>query len=261
MPSKATPPDDDVLFARALHHRPQQEDARTAVHLTVRRGECLAVTGGHASGKSSLLRCLAGQVRSYGGELWFGGTPLHGVPAAARDRLRRERFGWVGSTPALVHELTVWENAALPLMLGGSTARTARAGIVGWLERLDIGDCADQRPAELDSAQRQRVALARALAHEPTVLFADEPAAGLPRREGALLLRTLAAVARSHHITVVLSALVERTPPGPGQDSQWPHTELPRADHVLHLAHEQCATARPVLATKELDSASCSLSV
>jgi putative ABC transport system ATP-binding protein len=98
------------------------------------------------------------------GEVWFNSTPVHTMGALNRERLRRERFGWIGPDPQLVPELTAWENAALPLLLRGSSHRKARAAALEWMERLDIGRCARKRPRALLQSQRQRIALARALA-------------------------------------------------------------------------------------------------
>jgi putative ABC transport system ATP-binding protein len=201
----SAPPDDDVLRARGLHYAYDGSPALQGVSLDVRAGEIVAVTGPRGSGKTTLLLCLSGQLTPQSGDVWWGDVPLHGLRRGVRERLRRDRFGWIGSTPQLVPELTAYENAALPLLLGGAGQRAARRTVREWLDRLDVGDCADERPAALLQAQRQRVAVARALAHSPTVVFADEPAAVLHQSERAQVLRTLTAAARSHHITVVLT--------------------------------------------------------
>ncbi|KOG34773.1 ABC transporter ATP-binding protein [Streptomyces resistomycificus] len=213
------PPDNDVLWARALHftHR-DGSPGLTGVSLGVREGEILAVSGPRGSGKSTLLRCLSGLVPAQRGEVWFNSVPVHTMGPMTRERLRRDRFGWIDPAPALVPELNVWENAALPLMLRGASRRRARTAALEWLERLDIGDGTRKRPHELRQAERQRVCIARALAPSPTVLFADEPTAPLHRADRAQVLRTLTTAARSHGITVVLAthdaetaALADRT--------------------------------------------------
>ncbi|MFJ9869119.1 ABC transporter ATP-binding protein [Streptomyces sp. NPDC101165] len=200
------PPDNDVLWARSLHftHR-DGSPALAGVSLEVRQGEILAVNGPRGSGKTTLLRCLSGLVRAQQGEVWFNSTPLHTLGPTARERLRRDRFGWIDPSPVLVPELNVWENAALPLMLRGTGRRRAKVAALEWLERLDIGDRARRRPHELQQAERQRVCIARALAPGPTILFADEPTAPLHRADRAHVLRTLTTAARSHGITVVLA--------------------------------------------------------
>ncbi|MGY1497225.1 ABC transporter ATP-binding protein [Streptomyces sp. QTS52] len=213
------PPDNDVLWARALHFQHNDgSPALSGVSLGVREGEILAVSGPRGSGKTTLLRCLSGLVRPLRGEVWFNSVPVHTMGPLARERLRRDRFGWIDPAPVLVPELNVWENAALPLMLRGTSRRRAKTAALEWLERLDIGDRARKRPHELRQSERQRVSIARALAPAPTVLFADEPTAPLYRADRAQVLRTLTTAARSHGITVVLAthdadtaALADRT--------------------------------------------------
>ncbi|GHA43585.1 ABC transporter ATP-binding protein [Streptomyces tauricus] len=214
----AAPPDNDVLWARALHVTHNGSPALTGVSLGVREGEILAVGGPRGSGKTTLLRCLSGQLTAQEGEVWFDSTPVHTMSPRRRERLRRDRFGWIDPAPVLVPELTAWENAALLLMLRGVSRRRARTTALEWLDRLDVGGCARKRPYALLQAERQRVAIARALAPAPSVIFADEPTAPLHRADRAQVLRTLTAAARSHGITVVLAthdadtaALADRT--------------------------------------------------
>ncbi|MFE6132864.1 ABC transporter ATP-binding protein [Streptomyces sp. NPDC056437] len=199
------PPDNDVIWARSLHHAHSGSPALAGVSLGVREGEILAVSGPRGSGKTTLLQCLSGQLVPHEGEVWFNSSPVHTLAPIQRERLRRERFGWIDPEPTLVPELTAWENAALPLLLRGTSHRKAKKAATEWLERLDIGACARKRPRALDQAQRQRIATARALVSEPSVLFADEPTATLHRAERAQVLRTITAAARSHRITVVLA--------------------------------------------------------
>ncbi|MEV5611668.1 ATP-binding cassette domain-containing protein [Streptomyces sp. NPDC052225] len=212
------PPDNDVLWARALHFSHSGSPALTGVSLGVREGEILAVTGPRGAGKTTLLKCLSGQLLAQQGEVWFNSTPVHTMGPIVRERLRRDRFGWIDPEPALVPELNVWENTALPLMLRGSGRRPAKTAAHEWLDRLDVGHLARKRPHALVMAERQRVAIARALVHAPNVVFADEPTATLHRADRVHVLRTLTAAARSHAITVVLathdsevSALADRS--------------------------------------------------
>ncbi|MEU0967925.1 ATP-binding cassette domain-containing protein [Streptomyces sp. NPDC005917] len=213
------PPDNDVLWARSLHFCYQDGSPGIAgVSLGVREGEILAVSGPRGSGKTTLLRCLSGLLPAQRGEVWFNSTAVHRMGPLTRERLRRDRFGWIDPAPALVPELNVWENTALPLMLRGTGRRRAKVAALEWLERLDVGDKARSHPRELQQAERQRVCIARAIAPSPTVLFADEPTAPLHRADRAHVLRTLTTAARSHGITVVLAthdaetaALADRT--------------------------------------------------
>lgn len=162
------PPENEVLWARALHYTHDDgSPALGGVSLGVAQGEILAVSGPSGSGKTTLLRCLSGMTRVRRGEVWFNSVPLHSLGPLARERLRRDRFGWVDPAPVLVPELNVWENTALPLMLRGTSRRRAKAAALEWLERLDVGDLARMRPHRLRQAERQRVCIARALAPSP----------------------------------------------------------------------------------------------
>lgn len=199
------PPDNDVLWARSLHYSHRGSPALAGVSLGVREGEILAVNGPRGSGKTTLLRCLSGQLAPQEGEVWFNGSPVHTLRSGARERLRRESFGWIDPEPTLVPELNGWENAALPLLLRGSSRRVAKSAALEWLERLDVGMCARKRPGSLLQSQRQRIAVARALITAPSVLFADEPTATLREGDRAQVLRTIASAARSHAVTVVLA--------------------------------------------------------
>ncbi|KAB1142026.1 ATP-binding cassette domain-containing protein [Streptomyces luteolifulvus] len=243
------PPDNDVLWARALHFQHHDgSPALSGVSLGVREGEILAVSGPRGSGKTTLLRCLSGLTPAQRGEVWFNSVPVHTMGTLTRERLRRDRFGWIDPVPVLVPELNVWENAALPLMLRGTSRRRAKTSAVEWLERLDIGDSIRKRPHQLHQAERQRVCIARALAPAPSILFADEPTAPLHRADRAHVLRTLTTAARSHGITVVLATHDAET--------------AALADRTVSLLDGRCVTTVHLPPVAETEGrAACSLSV
>ncbi|OEU91381.1 ABC transporter ATP-binding protein [Streptomyces oceani] len=249
----AAPPDDDVLWARELHYAYDGSPALQGVTLGVREREIVTVTGPRGSGKTTLLGCLSGRLAPKSGEIWFNSLPVHTLGRQSRERLRRDRFGWIGSEPQLVPELTAWENAALPLLLNGARQRTARSSATEWLERLDIADCARKRPAALVQSQRQRVAIARALASRPAVLFADEPTAPLHRTDRLHALRTLVSAARSHGITMLLAT----HDPAAGATDEVVGTSV--ADRRISLVDGR--HARPTGAPDTKGSATCSLFV
>ncbi|MFJ4780475.1 ABC transporter ATP-binding protein [Streptomyces sp. NPDC088762] len=249
-PPDQAPPADDVLWARSLHYSHSGSPGLIGVSVGVRQGEILALTGPRGSGKTTLLHCLSGRLRPDQGEVWFNSAPVHTMGLLSRERLRRDRFGWIGPEPQLLPELKVWENAALPLLIAGASHRSAKRAACEWLDRLDIGGFARKRPTALNRAESQRVALARALVNQPAVIFADEPTAPLHRTERALLLRTLTTAARSHGITVLLATLDEET--------------ADAADRRLALLDGRTAAAAGALASPADDTtegqAACSLS-
>ncbi|MFJ4418450.1 ABC transporter ATP-binding protein [Streptomyces sp. NPDC088925] len=205
MAAPSPSPADDVLRAEGLYVTRHGSPVLSDVTLSLRHGEILAVGGPRGSGRSTLLRCLAGMVRPDQGGIWFDGAPLHELSTARRARVRRDHFGWLEETPHLAPEFTAWENAALPLLLRGVPHRAARDVATEWLERLDIAPCARRRPHALTHLEQHRVAIARALASTPALLFADEPTAALHSADRAVLLRTLVTAARTHGISMLLT--------------------------------------------------------
>ncbi len=133
-PPDNAPPDNDVLWARSLHYAHGGAPALVDVSLGVRQGEIVALTGARGSGKTTLLRCLSGQLLPSEGEVWFNSVPVHTMGDLSRERLRRDRFGWLGPEPQLLPELKVWENAALPLLLTGASHRSAKHAACEWLD-------------------------------------------------------------------------------------------------------------------------------
>ncbi|MEU4115852.1 ATP-binding cassette domain-containing protein [Kitasatospora sp. NPDC028055] len=201
----AAPPDNDVLWARGIVKSHDGTPALRGISIGVREGEVLAVTGPRGCGKSTLLGCLSAQLPVDEGEVWFNSSPVHTLGRAGRERLRRDRFGFVGSEPHLVPELSARENVALPLLLAGAGNKAAYTAADEWLERLDVGEIGRRRPDRLVQSQRQRIAVARALAPLPPVVFADDPTAPLHREAADQVLRILTSAARSHQLTLVLA--------------------------------------------------------
>jgi putative ABC transport system ATP-binding protein len=103
-----------------------------------------------------------------------------------------------------VPELTVEENVALPLLLGGTRRTAAVAAAGAWLTRLGLDGLGKRRSGELSGGQAQRVALARGLVASPEVLFADEPTGSLDSLTGEHVMDLLVANAREQGTTVVL---------------------------------------------------------
>ncbi|WBO69380.1 ABC transporter ATP-binding protein [Streptomyces camelliae] len=172
--------------------------------IALRRGEIAAITGPSGSGKSSLLYCLAGVLPVSGGEVLFERTNLGDLSDEELSLLRRDRFGFVFQYGELLPELTVEENAALPLRLAGQRKAQALATAGEVLGRLGLRELRKRRPSQVSGGQSQRVAVARALVHRPAVVFADEPTGSLDSVGAQVVLAEFLALARSQGTAVVL---------------------------------------------------------
>lgn len=172
--------------------------------LSIDAGEVVAVMGASGSAKSTLLHCLAGILLPESGHVRYRRREITEMSDEQRSSLRRNDFGFVFQFGQLVPELTVLENVALPLRLGGWTNRKARSRAQEWLTKLEISDLADHRPGELSGGQSQRAAIARALVADPSVVFADEPTGALDSVSGEHVMTLLSDSARTVGTAVVL---------------------------------------------------------
>jgi putative ABC transport system ATP-binding protein len=193
-----------IIEARDVEKSFGQTPALRGATVAAERGEILAIMGPSGSGKSTLLHCLAGILTPDRGEVWFDGQRLDTLKEAQRSELRRDKFGFVFQFGQLVPELTAEENAALPLLLGGTRRTAALAQARTWLAKLALDGLEGRRSGELSGGQAQRVALARGLVARPEVLFADEPTGSLDSVTGEHVMSLLTQAAREQGTTVIL---------------------------------------------------------
>ncbi|MFI1924109.1 ABC transporter ATP-binding protein [Streptomyces sp. NPDC020377] len=194
----------EVLSAKGVDLFYGETPAVRHADISLRRGEVAAITGQSGSGKSSLLYCLAGVLPVARGEVCFEGRALGELDDEALSALRRERFGFVFQYGELLPELTVEENAALPLRLAGQRKAEALAVAGEVLSRLGLSDLRQRRPSQVSGGQSQRIAVARALVHQPAVVFADEPTGSLDSANSTTVLDEFLSLARSLGTAVVL---------------------------------------------------------
>ncbi|MEU4272309.1 ABC transporter ATP-binding protein [Streptomyces sp. NPDC026092] len=195
---------DAILRAEGvdLFYGPQQ--AVSGADFSLKRGEVAAIMGSSGSGKSSLLYCLAGVLAPSQGTVSFGGVSLATRSDDELSALRRERFGFVFQYGELLPELTVEENAALPLRLAGQRKAPAHAAAGEVLGRLGMTELLQRRTSQLSGGQSQRVAVARALVHRPDVVFADEPTGALDSVNASAVLEEFLRLARDQGTAVVI---------------------------------------------------------
>ncbi len=147
--------------------------------LEVKEGEFVSITGRSGSGKSTLLYQLGLLDYPNSGEIKINGRETATLTNDERTKLRLTELGYIFQDYALVPELTAYENVLVPLLMQGLTKTEARDKAVRSLERVGLGSRLEHLPNELSGGEQQRVAISRAIAHEPKIIFADEPTANL----------------------------------------------------------------------------------
>lgn len=149
------------------------------VDLTVSAGETLALMGASGSGKSTLLRAAVGILKPESGRVNISGKPVQGTSRAKLRALRR-KVGMLFQGNALFDSMTVAENIGFVLKeVKGMAAKQIESRVDELLVRLRLGPIHDKYPAELSGGMKKRVGIARAVAHDPEIVFYDDPTAGL----------------------------------------------------------------------------------
>lgn len=175
----------------------------------VRAGDRVALVGPSGSGKSTLLHLMAGLDQPTVGRVTW--PAIGGLEA-----LTPGPVAVIFQGPSLLPPLTVAENVALPLVLGGMPDEQAEAAARLALDLLELVDLVDKLPEEISGGQAQRVAVARALAGEPSLILADEPTGQLDRANGAAVVDVLLAAAEHADAALVVSThdptVAERLP-------------------------------------------------
>lgn len=148
--------------------------------LSLDKGETLVVMGGSGSGKTVLLRHIAGLIRPDAGQVRVFGIAIEALSEEELLPIRR-RMGYVFQGAALFDSLSVYENVAYPLREHTDLNESEiRRRVLHFLSLVGLAeDILPQLPAELSGGMRKRVGIARALIGEPEMLLFDEPTAGL----------------------------------------------------------------------------------
>ena len=177
--------------------------ALNGVSIAVEPGESVAIMGKSGSGKSTLLNILGGLMSMTSGEFFYNGQPLDYTQRKNLIRYRRDEVGFIVQYFALVNDMTVFDNVALPLRYKNMGSKKIREKVMDTLETLEISDKAKAYPDELSGGQQQRVSIARALAKEPQIILADEPTGALDVQTEESVLSILRELNR-HKKTIIL---------------------------------------------------------
>ncbi|SEP85503.1 cell division transport system ATP-binding protein [Ectothiorhodospira magna] len=167
-----------ILLRNVSKRYPNGHEALARVSLSLDRGAMAFLTGHSGAGKSTLLKLIALIERPSRGQILVNGQDL-AVLSARQVPYFRRRIGIIFQDHHLLHDRSVFDNVALPLVIQGyrqpEIARRVRAA----LDKVGLLHKEQAEPVTLSTGEQQRVGIARAVVHKPAILLADEPTGNL----------------------------------------------------------------------------------
>jgi ABC-2 type transport system ATP-binding protein len=151
-------------------------DDHAVVHdldLEIPSGTIVGLIGPSGCGKTTTVRLLTGLHEPTTGQAWVDGTP-----AMQLSHSQRARIGYLPQIPALFPDLSLWENLSFHASMYGLRLRRKRR-LRQLLDWVDLTDDRDKRVRAASGGMQRRLALAAAFVHDPTLVFLDEPTAGI----------------------------------------------------------------------------------
>ena len=155
------------------------------INIEIQKGEFVAIMGRSGAGKSTLLYQLGLLDKPTTGTIELMGKSVSHLNEQQKSIFRLQELGFIFQDYALLPELTALENVALPLLMQGKGKEAAMQLAKETLLRVGMEGKEKNLPSELSGGQQQRVSVARAVAHNPHIVFADEPTANLDSYSGA----------------------------------------------------------------------------
>jgi phospholipid/cholesterol/gamma-HCH transport system ATP-binding protein len=177
---KATPANGKVVEIRNLEKRFGDKVVLHNVNLDLHERENLVVLGRSGTGKSVLIKCMAGLLKPDGGEIMVLGRDVPSLDPTELNELRLQiGFSFQGS--ALYDSMTVRENLEFPLKrnLGIYDKAQLTEMVTMALQEVGLEKTLELTPAELSGGMKKRVGIARTLILKPKIMLYDEPTSGL----------------------------------------------------------------------------------
>ena len=171
---------DKVITIRGLKKAFDEFEVLKGVDLDLYRGENLVVLGRSGTGKSVLIKIIAGLLKADAGRIEVLGRDISNLTPREWDELRL-KIGFSFQNSALYDSMTVRENLEFPLVrhLKNLSRAEINQKVESVLEAVGLTQTADQMPSELSGGQRKRIGIARTVILNPDIMLYDEPTAGL----------------------------------------------------------------------------------
>lgn len=174
------------------------------INIDIPVGKLAVLKGRSGSGKTTLLNILSTLDAPSGGEVWFDDAKLSQLSERQKEKLRRQKMGFVFQSVALIPVMSAYENMEFALRLSGYDGdRDSR--IRELMARVGLSKRMHHMANQLSGGEQQRVAIARAVGHHPSVIFADEPTGALDTEAGIAVVRLFKELVAEENTTVLMT--------------------------------------------------------
>jgi lipoprotein-releasing system ATP-binding protein len=154
------------------------------ISLTIKKGDAISLTGPSGVGKSTFLHVIGTLDTPSLGTIIYDDRDILKLSDAQIAAFRNKHIGYVFQFHHLMSEFNALENVMMPLLMRRLKPAVAKIKAKEVLSFVGLAHRVGHKPGELSGGEQQRVALARALAHDPTILLADEPTGNLDEKTG-----------------------------------------------------------------------------
>lgn len=175
------------------------------IDLEVKEGEFLGIMGKSGAGKSTFMYQIGLLDHPTSGEIVLNGVNTEAMSTEERTHMRLTELGYVFQDYALIPELTATENVMIPLLMQGKDFEEAKKIGQNMLDRVGLAHRTDNKPSQLSGGEQQRVSIARAMAHNPKILFADEPTANLDTQSGKSIIELFQEIHKNGQTIVMVT--------------------------------------------------------
>ncbi len=175
------------------------------VNIEVDPGTLTILRGRSGSGKTTLMNIIGTLDRPTSGQVFFAGQEITRMSENKRDELRRTEMGFIFQSVALMGQMSAYENVEFGLRIAGYPAKERKERAIECLDFVGLKKRLNHRPGELSGGEQQRVAIARAIAHEPKVIFADEPTAELDTAMAVKVMKLLRDLVVKEGVTILMT--------------------------------------------------------
>lgn len=200
----------DIILKTRNLVRTYKADSVNPVHalrgvtISFKKGEFIALMGRSGSGKSTFLHQLALLDIPTSGSIEINGTDVATLREKERALFRLTVLGYVFQDYALIPELTLYENIALPMRALDISRMKYDTEVKEIIRRVGLVGREKNLPSELSGGEQQRVSIARAIVNKPSILFADEPTANLDSEAAEAVLEVMRELVNQYGQTIIM---------------------------------------------------------